>query len=121
MEQQIRRVVETALTAKGFEKAEAGEPGFLIEYAAGIGSGSSTVRRSFRPEDSRKDWRWTGSNTASYEKGILMLEMSDPATGRPLWRAAASAVLKEQADAAARRKGVERVLRQMLDRFPPKP
>lgn len=119
MGMQIRSVVEIVLADKGFEKAGSGDPDFVIECVASIGSGSSTVTRSFYSDDSVQDWRWMGSNTVDYEKGALVLEMTAPTTGRSLWRAAASGVLKKQADAVERRERLGKALREMLDHFPP--
>jgi hypothetical protein len=121
MGRQIRQVVEAELAAKGFQKTDSGSPDFLVECVGGVGAGSSTVTRFIRRDDSVQDWRWTGSNTIDYEKGMVVLNMSDPTTGRSLWRAAASGVLKEQADAAERRERLANVLRKMLEHFPPEP
>jgi hypothetical protein len=121
MGMEIRQVVETVMAAKGFERSDTGDPGFLIECLGGVGSGSSTVNRFIVRDDSVQDWRWTGSNTVDYEKGMLVLNISDPTTGRSLWRAVASGVLKKQADAAERREGLAKALRKMLDPFPPEP
>jgi hypothetical protein len=118
---QIREVVDSVLAAKGFERTDTGDPRFLIECVGGVGSGSSTVNRFIARDDSVQDWRWTGSNTVDYEKGMVVLNMSDPTTGRSLWRAVASGVLKKQADAAERRERLGEALREMLDRFPPQP
>lgn len=121
MQTHIRSVVETILAAKGFTKAEAGDPDFVIEYAANIGVASSTITRRGHSDSGMQDWRWTGTTTDDYEKGTLVMRMAEPTTGRSLWRAVASGVLRDQADAAERREGMGKVLRKMLRQFPPEP
>ena len=93
MERAIRDAVDATLAAKGFQKSDSENPGFLVGYVAGIGSETSTVTRQRTLEDSIGEWGWTGSHTVDFRTGALVLEMTDPTTQRMLWRSEASAVV----------------------------
>ena len=112
---EIRNSVDTTLAAKGFQKTEAAQADFLVGYSATLSSGSNTVTR----QQTVGDWTRTSSHTVDYETGALVLEMTDPAAQRTLWRADASAVVIEQASAAERQARIGKAVRKMLEDFPP--
>ena len=120
MEAQLKQTIDSVLTEKGFSKVES-NPGFLVDVEGKLGAGTSTVVRRPRQDDSVPDWRWMGSNTVHYEQGALILEMTDPSSGQPLWRAVATGMVQDQVEAEERRERGKKAVRKMLEDFPPKP
>lgn len=84
MERAIRAAVDATLAAKGFQKTDSASPDLLVGYTADVESGTSTVNYQRTFVDPTGEWTrtWTGSHTADYETGALVLEMTDPTTKR---------------------------------------
>ena len=118
-EAELRRTVDATLSGKGFRSSDSDHPDFLVGYTSKTKSASSTVTRERTFSTTGQDWQWTGSNTAHYEVGSLVLEMTEPGTSRLLWRAVASAVVIDRASAAERQERIGKAVRKMLDDFPP--
>jgi len=119
IEREIRHGVDAVLAAKGFQETDAANPDFVVGYSADISSGTSTVAHQRTVGEASWGWVLTGSHTADYETGALLLEMTDPTTKRILWHAVASTVVIEHASAAERQARIGKAVRKMLDDFPP--
>jgi hypothetical protein len=78
---------------------------FPVDYGYGLGSwpGASDVRLS------------------RYEEGTLMLDVIDNASNELVWRGAAQARIDPNRSPQERTELINRAVREILDRFPPRP
>jgi hypothetical protein len=110
----IRKAVDAGLSALGYMRALSGKADFVVAYKLSRSDTSTTTFRDYlqyRAEGGEKE---IVDARFGYERGTLVLDFQDEATGRRAWRAAASAVIGEANTGDL----VERAVQQMLQRFP---
>jgi Domain of unknown function (DUF4136) len=115
LDREIRATVDQNLIRKGYLKASAGAPDFLIGYRADIKEKAVNSIRDYY------DYRQAGGKDAvtdayafGHEEGSLTLDVVDGRTRQPVWRASATAVV----DPNEREARIEEALRRMLEQFP---
>jgi hypothetical protein len=108
----VRGAVDAALGARGYVQ-DATRPDFIVTYHASVSSDYTSSFQdyvAYRAEGGTQDM---GGAFMRYERGTLMLEFTDAASRRVVWRATASTVL--EGDAAKR---IDPAVQQMIARFP---
>jgi hypothetical protein len=122
MERRIHRVMEKELTARGFQLEKTAQPDFLVVCYP--------VWRNHRYYTSQSmgygwgyRWGWGGSTRVGeihdVPEGTLVIEVMEPRTREPIWRAVAPSALTGQETPEDAEEQVENAIHKMLDRFPP--
>jgi len=62
---------------------------------------------------------WTEQKTKSHE-GMLVVDVIDPASGKPIWRGRATAMLQKGTSPEQRSRNIARVVQKILAGFPPR-
>jgi hypothetical protein len=125
MDRRVAAAVEQELATRGFKRESTADPDFLVTYypiyqekrymtAQHVGWGTW----GFRPFG-------IGISTTTrqehvYKEGTLVLEIVDFKTNQLVWKAAAEGALTELRNPEDADEVVNRAVRQMLERFPPK-
>jgi hypothetical protein len=119
----IRANVKGELAAKGMKEVPADEAQFFVEYAVGTEGqvdsrathGGTMAGSRGLPGDSLGAGE--GQYTRAYSEGMLTLTFTHPETGRMLWQGWANTVI---ADTDARPAKVQKAIRRLVKKFPPK-
>jgi len=125
MDRRVAAAVEQELTARGFRREAAADPDFLVTYypiyqekkyrtAQHIGWGGW----GFRPFGI--GFSTTTSQLHTYKEGTIVLEILDFKTNQLVWKAAAEGALTELRTPEDADEVVNRAVKQMLERFPPR-
>ena len=111
----VRRAVERELSVKGYRVVASGEPDFLVTHHV-------TRETKFAPTFASPGWQ-SGLRTEldQYREGTLILDLLDPNDMRLLWRGTAITSIDESAAPKDREATVNKAVRLILERFPPKP
>jgi len=124
---EIRQAVERRLLAQGYEKKESGTPDFWVGYHAAIERKESVraINESsgYAPAEG---WR-TGpigfdqpeTTVYEYEEGSLILDISNPATRKLLWRGSAQAKVDRYTSDQKRQRRINTAVKKILSQFPP--
>jgi hypothetical protein len=130
----IREAVEKALTAKGYQKSDAGQPDFWVAYQAAIEEKLDTRMTNFPYSiPSTRDiangnfardlsWAHGGSQTFlnQYEEGTLILDIVEPKDRKLMWRGTAKATLVAGQDPEKKEARLNEGIRKIFATFPPK-
>ncbi len=126
LNKRIREAVMSELSARGFERKLAGTPDFFVAYEAGVG-GKLAATETFWQHPYGEGWDQDRDHTRSIsdqirevDQGILLLDLIDPRTSRPVWHGSARAPLALRSD--SERTKIERIneaVRRLLEGFPP--
>lgn len=131
LDSQIRAVVDSELTGKGYERQAVGTPDFFIRYSVWVESKTS--------DDALGHWAgwaprigpvdeglqsnpgvWRTSRENDYEQGTLLLIISDGETRRAIWRGTAQARVLSSETKEEQGKKINEAVKKILARFPPK-
>jgi hypothetical protein len=122
LDARVRRAVDRELAARGLTQADAGAD-FLVGYDVVLEKQVrfSTVGGWYRRRGWGWGWGWGRPATyaRAYDQTILILDFSEPDTGRLLWRGMAAGNLVADASPEERQAQVDRTVAAILDRFPP--
>lgn len=131
LDQRIRRSVDAELANRGFEKTESGQPTFLIGYHAAI-EGKLDVQtiNDYYGYGAGWGWNygmgpgagWRGSpetHVRQYDDGTLIIDVSDPATEKLIWRGSGQGELDENRTPEQRDAEVAETVGKILESFPP--
>lgn len=125
MDRRVANAVEQELANRGFKRETSADPDFLVAYypvyqekkyrtATHLGWGSW----GFRPFGFGIST--TVGREERYKEGTIVLEIVDFKTNQMVWQAAAEGALTELRNPEDADEVVNRAVKQMLDRFPPK-
>ena len=130
----IRNAVEQALTAKGYQKSDAGPADFWVAYQAAIEEKldprmtdypyATPSTRNIANGNFAQDltWAYGGSQTflSHYEEGTLILDIVNPKDKKLMWRGTAQATLDEGKDSAKKDARLNANIQKIFAAFPPK-
>jgi hypothetical protein len=127
-EKRVRASVEQQLQAKGYLREAKADPDFLIAYypiyqtrryrtttSVGVAGGGW-----HRPWGYGVGTRFSTSQTHSYKEGTIVLEIVDYKTNQLVWQASAEGALSPHDDPQEAQEQIDRAVRDLLERFPPK-
>ena len=126
MDTRIRAAIERDLEAKGYVLETKKDPDFLVTYYPIV-----RERRYRTTTHYGGYWGWgfrpfyggigtSVSQVHTYKEGTIVIEISDFRTNRLIWRGAAEGALTGLDDPQDANEVVNRAVRDILDRFPPK-
>lgn len=113
----MQGAVERQMAARGFARAEDGDPDLLIHYHANV-----TTRIDIAAADRERGYCYDDECQAGvieYEGGTLVLDLVDTATNKVIWRGWAQESLERVLDNKDRmERDINEAVRRMLDRLP---
>jgi hypothetical protein len=131
LEQRVRGMVDAELSARGFALAGAAEPDFLVGYFPVLRREVS-VERVHEAYDYTGDPFWGEGYIPDHEavgdpqtierefyKGTLILDIADPSTKQPVWRATAEMPIDLDESQSTTDRKIREAVRLMLAGFPP--
>ena len=120
LDKRVRAAVDRALTAKGYQQAAPGTSGdFLVGYHAVVRQKTSfqTVNRWYGYRGVRGGWPQT--YVQSYDEGMLLIDVVDPASMDLLWRGTGTGAVDPQATPEKRERRINEAVDAILAKFPP--
>lgn len=115
----VRRAVDRALAAKGYERRTEGEPDFLVTYHALV-----EEKTDVRTIGAYGFWRWGGfpdTYVYRYPQGTLLVDILNPKDKALLWRGTAVAVVDfNRGTPESREQRINEAVAKLFDRFPPR-
>jgi hypothetical protein len=127
-DKQIKAAVDSALTAKGLTKTDTDNADLYVGYQAGLGQ-----EKQFTSYNS--DWGygpgwyrggWYGSTggmttgqTSTIYKGVLVVDMYNPANHNLIWRGAVSKTLDPKAKPDKQEKNLQKAVDKLFKKYPP--
>ncbi len=128
LDKRVRAAVEQQLQAKGYRRETTADPDFLIAYypvyrTRRVRTGTSV---GFGGWGWRRPWgygvgtRFSTSEVHSYKEGTIVLEIVDFKSNQLVWQASAEGALTRLDDPQEAQEQVNRAVKDLLDRFPPK-
>jgi len=122
----IRKAVEDGLSAKGYNHIDSENPDFYISYhmtveqkisnsnvSGGITVGSGSYGRYGGIGIG------TGSTVRAYDQGTLLIDVTEAATGRLIWRGTSTQIVSEHSSPEKTTEVVNATVAKMLEQFPP--
>lgn len=125
MDRRVRAAVERELVAKGFRLETAAEPDFLVTYYPIYRD--HKVRTTTSMGTGYRRWgygtgvRFATRDVRHYKEGTIVVEIVDGRTNELVWQAAAEGALTGLEHSEEAEVQVTRAVKDLLDRFPPKP
>jgi len=128
LDKRVRAAVEQQLQAKGYRLEAQGEPDLLVTFypvfrnkrvrastTVGFGGGGWA-----RPWGYGIGTRFTTSEVHNYREGTIILELVDSRSNQLVWQGSAEGALTRQDDPKDAQEQINRAVRDLLDKFPPK-
>jgi hypothetical protein len=127
----VREDVEQQLHTLGFVSTDCSNADFQVSFRAALrdrivegrkpdSDGGGIAIYEYNPETGGQWWASSSDTTVNVEReGSLIITILDPKTSRVLWNGSVSAKLKSQATQAQRKQRLEKVVRLILEKFPP--
>ena len=123
LDARIRNAVDRELAARGISKVSA-DPDFEVGYDIVL---EKELRYTSAGGWYYPGWGWGGwgawgypqNDARLYDRTVLILDITDPATGNLLWRGMAKGNLIDDASPEEREEEVDRTVAAILERFPP--
>ena len=126
VDRRIRNAIVNTFTAKKFTLKDSAEPDFLVSYnvvvdqrisssnvSGGVSMGRSTRGRSTSIGIS------TGSQIRTYEQGTLLIDVTDAASGKLVWRGVSSQALPDLSNPERLTAHINATVEAILAQFPP--
>lgn len=126
VDRRIRNAIVNTLTAKQFTLEDSARPDFLISYdlaveqrisssnvSGGVSMGRSTRGRSGSIGIS------TGSQIRTYDQGTLLIDVTDAASNKLVWRGISSQALPDLSDPQGLTTQINETVEAILAQFPP--
>lgn len=111
----VHDAIDRELERKGFRRADAAKPDFLVDFAC-TGRGRLDVV-AWPSWGSWRRWGWTDVQAIEYVEGTMIVGVLDPTTHDVLWRGAATRALDEDSGGVEQ---VDEVVKAVLAGFPPR-
>ena len=127
VDRRIRSAIESSLTSRQFNQADAAKADFLVLYNVEVDqrisssnvSGGVSVGRSTRGRHGSIGIS-TGSQIRTYEQGTLLIDVIDVASDKLVWRGTSSQALPDLSDPQRLTDHINATVEKMLAQFPPK-
>lgn len=116
----VHAAVAAELAARGYPRAAGEKPSFFVQPLASVEDVVAEDARFYYSQvppwmrDALRD-----THAIEGRRGVLVVDLIDPATRLPFWRGVASGTVDEDASPAARAERLRRVVHRLLGRFPP--
>ena len=128
VDRRIRSAIVNTLTAKQFTLVDSNESDFLISYhltveqrisnrSSGV-SGGVSMGRSSRGRTGSISMS-TGSQISSYDRGTLLIDVTDVASNKHVWRGISSQALPDLSDPQRLTARINETVEAILKQFPP--
>ena len=124
----IRAAVERTLAAKGFRKQSGGAVDFAVSYVFQIRTkiGSDRVRTGvgfgFGSSGSFGGVGVsTGTGVSQYDEGLLVIDITEPGSGKLLWRGTGVRPMPRKSDPQEITADIDETVEKVLAQFPPPP
>ncbi len=115
LERRIRSAVERQLSARGFEKVSSGRPDLLVDYRLEIREKPIESFGDYMAyRESGGEELLTEAFVSGYQEGTVSIEVDEAATGRMVWRAAATGLVEPDKQGEL----VSDTVGRMFERFP---
>ena len=125
LNERIRGAVDRVFAQKGFEKAPAGTPDFLVAY-------QFTISQQIKSDDVRGGFGFgvgsygrrggvaisTGSTVTTYDEGLLVIDLTD-SQGTLLWRGRGTRYLPAHTNPEKTEEIYNEMVAKILEQFPP--
>jgi hypothetical protein len=126
VDRRIRNAIVSSLTARQFTQDDSGQADFLVSYDLTVEqkssssnvSGGVSIGRSTRGGFGSIGIS-TGSQVRTYDQGTLMIDVTDVASGRLVWRGISSQALPDLSDPRKLTDRVNETVEKVLVQFPP--
>ncbi len=125
----LRQAIETELQTKGLQKSATGQPDLFLQYYITVEQKEEVAGGSYPPAFSgRGQWAGVaGTNsyaaremmTFRYDDGTFVLDMTEPASGKILWRGSLESMVDPGGTPAKRIERVPAAVAKVLKKFPP--
>ena len=121
MHKRLRAAVEESLAGKGLRRSQASSPDLIVGYRFRL---TSTATKSEKErlgfhDDEISIGRATSTYVRQRDIGRLILEMSDPNTGKVLWKGEAKGEVNFQQSTSVKGQKAAEAARTLLQDFPP--
>jgi len=119
----IQKAVDREMKKKGFVKTTypKGSPDVWVAYYAVLEKKTRSKRRPMTHDV--RDLGSPGLNyyvsTTHYDEGTLLLDLVNPKTSRPVWKAVAQAEIKMDVSWKDKEKRINRAVQEILQDYPP--
>ncbi|HVN86720.1 MAG TPA: DUF4136 domain-containing protein [Candidatus Binatia bacterium] len=118
LDRRIRAAIEDRLAAKGFLRQSAASPDFRVAYGISIRDQTiDTLDDFYAYREAGGSGNVVNTFTEGYEQGALRIEILDPHSGQPAWRAVVKVAIEE----VQRDDRLGDIIAEMLQTFPPRP
>jgi hypothetical protein len=115
IERRVKRAVEQELAIKGYERAPADEPDFLIAYHLGTQSQVDVSTCGYHYPTSPHCWG-REIDAYTYTEGTLILDFISPDNSELVWRGTASGAIHDPEQVEST---INAAVRKILKSFPP--
>ncbi len=122
IDRRVRESVDRIFAERGFSKLlDEGQPDFFVSYHLAFQSKLKTQKMNEYYTDYSYDRNLPGhQQTVEYEEGTLVIDIADAREQQLVWRGAAVGEVKEGLSAKELTKAVDKIVRKILSRYPPK-
>ena len=117
VDQNIRRAVDSQLSARGLTESADGEADLLVAYQAAVMREKQIDPR--RASGGRPGFGGASATTSNIRIATLVLDLYDPAAKQLAWRGYATKTLKLSEDPEKNRRSLEQSVSKLLRNFPP--
>jgi hypothetical protein len=126
VDRRIRNAIVNTLTARQFVQDDSGKADFLVSYdltveqkisSSNVSGGVSLGR--FTRGGFGSIGISTGSQLRTYDQGTLMIDVTDAASSKLVWRGVSSQALPDLSDPQKLTKRVNETVEKILAQFPP--
>ena len=127
IDNRIRSAIVRQLLAKQYEMVESVKPDFYISYhltveqkitSSGVSGGISLGRSSYGRYGSVG--LSSGSQVRAYDQGTLLIDITEPASDKLIWRGVSTQTVYEHSSPAESTAVINETVAKMLQQFPPK-
>ena len=126
VDRRVRNAIVNTLTARQFSQDDSGQVDFLISYDLAVEqrisssnvSGGVSMGRSTRGRHGSIGVS-TGSQISTYDQGTLLIDVTDVASDKLVWRGVSSQALPDLSDPQRLTDRVNETVEAILAQFPP--
>jgi len=125
----IRQSVETELQAKGLQESATGQPDFFLQYyitveqkeesPGGIYPPAFSGRGQYAGVAGTNSYATREMMTFRYDDGTFVLDMTEPSSGKILWRGSLESMVDPSGTPAKRIERAPAAVAKILKKFPP--
>jgi len=113
----VRPAAEEILGDKGFELSEKENPDFLIAYYAGLKKRVNVNEYGYSYGQWQSGLYDRKRNVEAYQEGLLMIDIILGSSKELIWRGWLTGIIEDPGSAGQK---IEKAVKKILDKFPPK-